>query len=203
MLLKVGEKFNVPVEDWLDLWADDWWDDNIVEMLDGATVYFGADVCKASVFKLRQCLYKLRRLGMRDVTVVINSNGGDAHEGFAAYDVIRCMAQGEAPLRVKTRVEGIACSAATLLLLAGHEREITENSHFLIHQISSLMAGKRSDLHDELGNIEKLTKQMHRIYERHSRLTGRALQAHLGQELAMTAEEALKHGFVDRVTHAI
>jgi ATP-dependent protease ClpP protease subunit len=184
-----------------DVMEEDEVDDDIVECLDSSTVYFGAEISKKTVFELRKCLYKLRRGGVSCITIVINSAGGDAHEGFAAYDIIRAMCKSGTT--IITRVEGMACSAATIMLLAGKTREITENSHFLIHQVSSLMCGKRNDLHDELGNIEKITNQMMAIYERHSKMKRRTLQEHLNQELSMTADETLKHGFVDAITKEI
>lgn len=59
-------------------------------------------------------------------TVIINSGGGVSQYGLAAYDIM-------VQKNIKTVVVGSCCSSATLILLAGTERLMTENSYILFH----------------------------------------------------------------------
>jgi len=56
----------------------------------------------------------LRAIGDREVTVYINSPGGDMFEGIAIYNRLR-----EHKQKVTTKVLGMAASAASVIYLAG------------------------------------------------------------------------------------
>ena len=62
------------------------------------------------------------------ITVRINSRGGDVQEGWAIYDLLTTSGK-----RIKTIGEGKVYSIATIIFLAGSEREIMKNADGLIH----------------------------------------------------------------------
>lgn len=70
---------------------------------------------------------QLERAG-DEVTVIIHSRGGSAHEGFAIHDLLKNSGK-----KIITRIEGVCGSIATVIFLAGSTRQITENSEWLVH----------------------------------------------------------------------
>ena len=94
------------------------------------------------------------------INIYINSEGGEVHSALSVFDTIR---QNIVP--INTIISGNASSAATIISLAGHTREITSNSYMLIHNISSGFWGKMHEFEDELKNMAKLTSNLKKIYK--------------------------------------
>lgn len=93
------------------------------------------------------------------IRIHINSLGGELDAGLALYDYI-------SNLDVDTIgiVEGIAASAASLILLACKHREMTDNSSILIHQLSSGVIGTYSEITDHMENVDKAMMKLEDIY---------------------------------------
>ena len=70
----------------------------------------------------------LRAMNGADVTVNINSPGGDMFEGLAIYNLLR-----EYEGRVTVKVLGIAASAASVIAMAGDEIQIGRGAFLMIH----------------------------------------------------------------------
>lgn len=63
-----------------------------------------------------------------DVTVNINSPGGDMFEGLAIYNLLR-----EYQGKVTVKVLGIAASAASVIAMAGDDIQIGRGAFLMIH----------------------------------------------------------------------
>ena len=70
----------------------------------------------------------LRAMNGADVTVNINSPGGDMFEGLAIYNLLR-----EYEGRVTVKVLGIAASAASIIAMAGDDIQIGRGAFLMIH----------------------------------------------------------------------
>jgi len=64
----------------------------------------------------------------KDITVLINSSGGDVHQGMAIYDAIK-----ECKSKVITHAVGTCYSMASIIFQAGDERLISSNATLMIH----------------------------------------------------------------------
>jgi len=92
----------------------------------------------------------LRSVGEYDVVnIYINSPGGNL---FTGVQLISCMKQSMAHIR--TILDGQAMSLAPLILFAGDEIQISENSMIMFHQYSSLSGGKGNE---QLSNATAMT----------------------------------------------
>ena len=100
---------------------------------------------------------------------------------------------------VHTIIEGEACSAATLIALAGTERYMTENSMILVHQLRTWFSGKHNELEDELKSADKMMKSLKAIYTKHTKLTQSELSKLIQREEYLTSHECLSKGFVDKI----
>ena len=143
-------------------------------------IYFYADVDSASILETTTILAKLIKemqifgimFGIEPppITLRINSEGGEVHAALSLYDFIK-----RSPVKIITTITGSACSAATIISLAGHERYITKNSYMLIHNISSAFWGKMHEFEDEMKNV-KLAGNLKTIYKKMVKLTSALLK---------------------------
>lgn len=96
----------------------------------------------------------LRSIGQKDVTVLINSPGGDLFEGLAMYEQLR-----HHPGAVTVRILGLAASAASIVAMAGDRIEVAPTSSIMVHNTQADVAGDRNDMRamaDFLGPYDAL-----------------------------------------------
>lgn len=74
----------------------------------------------------------------------INSEGGNA---FTAIQFLRVLFETKAT--TVASIEGMCCSAATMIFLACQHHEITNFSIFMCHNFSAMLAGKGHELYDQ------------------------------------------------------
>jgi ATP-dependent protease ClpP protease subunit len=167
-------------------------------------VFFYSPVDSTSIFQVTTALSKLIKdmqlvgiiLGIEPppIKLYINSDGGEVHSALSLYDFI-----SNSPVKIITIITGNASSAATIISLSGHERQITKNSYMLIHNISSTFWGKMHEFEDEMKNMAKLTSNLKGIYREKSKINKRTIESLLKKDLLLDAETCLKYGFVDTI----
>jgi ATP-dependent protease ClpP protease subunit len=164
----------------------------------GTSIMFHCDVSVRTVNKLVVLLHEVRALAIWSsfhrptVCIYIHSNGGDVYAGLSAMGHIRRF-DG----RVFTVADGFVASAATLLLLAGHTRQIAAHSDVLIHQMRTSFDGKYEELRDEWTNATRLMEVFRRIYSDCTSIPADELDAYLKSERCMNAEECVRYGVVE------
>jgi len=94
-----------------------------------------------------------------DVKIRLNSGGGDAYEGEA----IRAAISGNEG-HVTIVVEGIAASAASLLLMGADTIEMSAGSMIMIHDPSSVARGNEDDMLKEAGLLSNLANVYATVY---------------------------------------
>lgn len=167
-------------------------------------IYFYCEVSKESILELNYHLEDLSNkllitsiqngIDPIPIKLHIQSEGGEVFAAFSAVDTIK-----NCKVPVETIIEGCAASAATIISVAGSKRYITENSHMLIHQISSGFWGKMNEFEDEMKNLELLTKYVMKIYKENSNLSVKQMKDIFKKDLWMPPSECLKMGLVDEI----
>ena len=167
-------------------------------------IYFFADVDTKTILTVTLALSKLIKemqfVGIAygieppPITIYINSDGGEVHSALSLYDFIR-----NSTVEIITVITGNACSAATIISLAGHKRKITENSYMLIHNISSSFWGKMHEFEDEMKNMGMLTENLNKIYKENGKINKRTIESLLKKDLLLDANTCLSYGFVDEI----
>lgn len=153
------------------------------------------DMSMANTF-IAQMLFLESKDPKREISVYINSPGGQAYAGFAMYDTIK---------HVKNEVvcinTGLAASAAAMLLAAGTKgkRYMLPNSFTMIHQVLGGAEGQATD-------VEITARHMVRLKEMYAKTiadsTGKELKTvmkDIERDNWMSAEESLKYGIVDKI----
>ena len=167
-------------------------------------IYYYSGVTRESVVELN---HKLGELEAKHLTVsnvleiepppirlYINSGGGSITAGIASMDTIsRCK------VPVYTYVDGFCASAATFLSIVGVKRYISKNSYMLIHQLSSNLWGKYSEIEDEKKNLDLMMETIRNVYTEYTKVPTKELDEILKHDLMWDAKTCLKYNLVDKI----
>ena len=132
-----------------------------------------------------------------DVTLRIDSPGGDV---WGASGIMSAITERRAKgSKVTAKVDGLAASAASLIMLAVESIEAAPMSSFMIHRASGLMYGDTSDFAKMADFLAKTDATGMKLYTARMNLTEEQVTAALAEETWYTAEEAMEVGLVDSV----
>lgn len=137
-----------------------------------------------------------------EITIYLNSPGGDAYAAFGLYDVIKHVQKSG--IKIKIVCFGISASAAAMILLqAADERIATENVRFLLHEISRwafFSHETTSELSDELNEMKILEDNIVSILVKKCDQAEKTVRALIKRkEVWFSAKEALKFGLIDKI----
>ena len=139
----------------------------------------------------------LRSLDGADVTVNINSPGGDMFEGLAIYNLLR-----EYEGKVTVKVLGLAASAASIIAMAGDDIQIGRGAFLMIHNCWVYAMGNRHDLAQIASDMEPFDKAMGDIYSVRTGLSKEEVAAMMDGETYIGGSDAVDKGFADRLLSA-
>jgi ATP-dependent Clp protease protease subunit len=133
-----------------------------------------------------------------DITLYLNTPGGQVSSGLAIYDTMQIIQPD-----VATVCTGMAASMGSVLLCAGTpgKRSALPHSRVLIHQPLGGAQGQASDILIAAREIEKLRTELFRIISEHSGQPLERVAADGDRDFWMTAEEAKAYGMVDEVLY--
>ena len=157
--------------------------------------FIGKDYWDEDAVSAKQFLDQLRDAGGDDVTIHINSGGGDVFEAQAMSEAIRAY-RG----RVTASVEGIAASAASFFALTADEVVMNPSALLMIHNPYSYAMGDAREMRETADLLDKVRGTMTRLYNSKTGIDASDIEAMLDAETWLDADEALEKGFVDRLT---
>nr|WP_314074431.1 head maturation protease, ClpP-related [uncultured Roseococcus sp.] len=127
------------------------------------------------------------------LTVRINSPGGYTDDGMAIYNMLA--QRGD----VTTVVDGVAASAASIVLMAGGKRQAYASSLVMIHRSWTVTIGNEDDMASALDILRKTDGMMADIYTGRGSQTVEEYAAAMRAETYYSGAEALAAGLVDQV----
>ncbi len=133
----------------------------------------------------------------RDISIYINSPGGEVYSGTAMYDTIKHVKNDVVTINV-----GLAASAASLLLAAGTpgKRFALPNSYSLIHQpLTGGISGQATDVEIEAKHMVKLKHQFAQIIADCTKKTLEQTLKDMDRDYWMTAQETKDYGLIDGI----
>ena len=132
----------------------------------------------------------LRNIGAQDITVNINSPGGDFFEGVAIYNLLR---QHQA--KVTVNVMGLAASAASIIAMAGDDINMGEGSFLMIHNAWCMAIGNRHDMQAAAEQLAPFDAAMAEVYAARAGITVKAAAKLMDAESWIGATQAIADGF--------
>ena len=132
----------------------------------------------------------------KDISLYINTPGGQVSSGLAIYDTMQMIKPD-----VATICTGMAASMGSVLLCAGTKgkRSALPHSSVLIHQPLGGAEGQASDILIAAKEIEKTRAELISIIAQHSGQSYDKVFADADRDFWMTAEEARQYGMVDKI----
>jgi len=143
-----------------------------------------------------QLLHLDREDSEREISLYINSPGGEIAAGLAIYDTMQLV---RAP--VSTIAVGRAASMATVLLTAGAagRRYALPHATIHLHQPLGGVQGQAADIEIAAREILRMRDLMERILMRHTKLTAEQIARFTDRDFYMTPEQAVEYGLIDQV----
>lgn len=127
-----------------------------------------------------------------DVTVSINSPGGDMFEGLAIYNMLR-----EHEGHVTVKVLGLAASAASIIAMAGDTVKVARAGFLMIHNAWVVAVGNRNDLRDYADRLEPMDRAMADVYAARTGISARKIAIMMDNESWIGGSDAVDQGFAD------
>jgi ATP-dependent protease ClpP protease subunit len=133
---------------------------------------------------------RLRAAGGQDVTVNINSFGGDMFQGMAIYNLLRDYSG-----KVTVKVLGIAASSASIIAMAGNEIKMSSASFLMIHNCWMLAAGNRHDFAGLADEMKPFDEAIAKIYMAQTDLDQATIATMMDNETWINGDDAIAKGF--------
>ena len=133
----------------------------------------------------------------KDISLYVNSPGGDVYAGLAIYDTMTFVKPD-----VRTICVGIAMSMGAVLLAAGArgKRSALPNAKVLIHQVwTGQFGGQASDVEIRAREVLDLKKRVESILADRTGQPLDRVSQDTDRDHFMTAAEAVEYGLIDEV----
>lgn len=140
----------------------------------------------------------LRAIGSKDVTVKINSPGGDLFEGIAIYNLLV-----KHPARVTVEVMGWAASAASIIAMAGDDIRMGLGTFMMVHNAWGGVVGNRHDMREAADMFDGFDGAIADIYQARTGIDRAKITDLMDAETFMGPAEAVENGFADAVDQEI
>jgi ATP-dependent Clp protease protease subunit len=133
----------------------------------------------------------------KDISVYVNSPGGDVYAGLAIYDTMTFVKPD-----VRTICVGTAMSMGAVLLAAGAKgkRSALPNAKILIHQVwTGQFGGQASDVEIRAREVLDLKRRVEGILADHTGQPLDRVSEDTDRDHFMTSAEAVEYGLIDEV----
>ena len=164
-----------------------------------ADLYIFGDICKYAWPEYGEAsgvtiVNQLKALDVDRINVHINSYGGDVSEGLAIYNVLR-----EHKAEIVTICDGFACSAASVVFMAGDQRRMSPASLLMIHNAWTIAMGNAATLRKTADDIETITQASVEAYKHGASISEDEIKALMDAETWILPEQAVEYGFATEI----
>ncbi len=166
-------------------------------LLNDRIIFLGEEINSVSAnLVVAQLLHLESQDAEKDISLYINSPGGEVYSGLAILDTMNFIK----PL-VSTICVGMAASMAAVLLSAGAKgkRFCLPHSKVMIHQPSGGAQGQQTEIEIVAEEIKKTRRELNQILSDASGQPIEKVQADTERDNYLTAAEALDYGLIDRI----
>ena len=137
---------------------------------------------------------QLKELDVDTINVHINSYGGDVSEGLAIYNVLR-----EHKAQIVTICDGFACSAASVVFMAGDRRVMQPASLLMIHNAWTVAMGNAAQLRKTADDIETITQASVEAYKKVATISEEEIKVLMDAETWILPKDAVEYGFATEI----
>ena len=166
-------------------------------LLNDRIIFLGEEINSVSAnLVVAQLLHLESQDAEKDISLYINSPGGEVYSGLAILDTMNFIKP-----QVSTICVGMAASMAAVLLSAGAKgkRFCLPHSKVMIHQPSGGAQGQQTEIEIVAEEIKKTRRELNQILSDASGQPIEKVQADTERDNYLTAAEALDYGLIDRI----
>lgn len=132
--------------------------------------------------------------GNGNITVWINSPGGDVFAAAQIYNMLR-----DYKGSVTVKIDGIAASAASVIAMAGDKVCVSPVAMMMIHNPATMAMGEAKDMQKEIAMLNEVKESILNAYEFKTGLTRARLSHMMDDETWFNAKKAVELGFADKI----
>ncbi|WP_327132005.1 Clp protease ClpP [Streptomyces sp. NBC_01343] len=137
---------------------------------------------------------ELKSVTASEITVRLNSPGGDVFDGIAILNALRSH-----NARITVSVDGLAASIASVIAMAGDTVIMQPQSQLMIHDAMSLCVGNAADMAEMADQLNRQSDNIASVYASRAGGSPEEWRDRMRNESWFTAEEAVEAGLADEV----
>ena len=131
-----------------------------------------------------------------DITLWINSPGGDCYAAAQIYNMLK-----EYPGKVAVKIDGIAASAASVVAMAGATVEISPVGMLMIHNPATISIGDTHEMERTITFLSEIKESIINAYELKTGQSRTKISQLMDAETWMNSKKAVELGFADSVLY--
>ncbi|OGJ72149.1 ATP-dependent Clp protease proteolytic subunit [Candidatus Peribacteria bacterium RIFOXYC2_FULL_55_14] len=145
---------------------------------------------------IAQLLFLEKENPKKDITLYVNSPGGQVTSTLAMYDTMQYVQPD-----ISTVCLGMAASGGAIILMGGQKgkRFALEHSEIMIHQPLGGTEGQATDIAIHADHIIQTKDLLNQLIAKHSGQKLEKVKIDTERDKFMKAEDALKYGLIDRI----
>lgn len=132
--------------------------------------------------------------GEGDITVWLNSPGGDVFAAAQIYNMLR-----DYRGNVTIKIDGLAASAASVIAMAGNTVLVSPVAMMMIHNPATLAIGNARDMERAIAMLNEVKESILNAYEGKTGLSRARLSHMMDDETWFNAKKAVELGFADKI----
>ena len=134
--------------------------------------------------------------GEGDITVWINSPGGDVFAAAQIYNMLK-----EYSGKVEVRIDGMAASAASVVAMAGDKVSMSPVAMMMIHNPMTVAMGDHKAFQQAMDMLEEVKESIINAYELKTGQSRTVISHMMDDETWFNAKKAVELGFADDILY--
>lgn len=170
---------------------------NWVDKEEARTLYLNGEISNETWYgdEVTPKLFKDELIqGEGDITVWINSPGGDCIAASQIYNMLK-----EYKGKVTVKIDGLAASAASVIAMAGTDVLISPTGLMMIHNPMTIAFGDKWEMEKAIGMLSEVKESIINAYELKTGLSRSKISHLMDQESWFNAKKAVELGFADKI----
>jgi len=145
---------------------------------------------------IAQLLFLEKEDAKKDITLYVNSPGGQVTSTLAMYDTMQHVKPD-----VSTVCLGMAASGGAIILMAGAKgkRFALKHSEIMIHQPLGGAEGQATDIAIHAEHIVKMKNMLNELIAQHTGKDVNQVKSDTERDKFLSSEEALAYGLIDKI----
>ncbi len=145
---------------------------------------------------IAQLLFLEKQNPKKDITLYVNSPGGQVTSTLAMYDTMQYVQPD-----ISTACLGMAASGGAIILMGGAKgkRFALDHAEIMIHQPLGGTEGQATDIAIHADHIIQTKKLLNELIAKHTGKSVDQVTADTERDKFLSAKEALKYGLIDKI----